>query len=42
MGFPGTSAFVGELLIFIGSYKYNTVISTLALAGVFLSAVYSV
>jgi NADH-quinone oxidoreductase subunit M len=42
MGFPGTSAFVGELLIFVGSYKHNTVVSTLALAGAFLSAVYSV
>lgn len=42
MGFPGTSAFVGELLIFIGSFKHNTVVSTLALAGAFLSAVYSI
>ena len=42
MGFPGTSAFVGELLIFIGAFKHNTVVSTLALAGAFLSAVYSI
>lgn len=42
MGFPGTSAFVGELLIFVGSFKHNTVVSILALSGAFLSAVYSV
>jgi NADH-quinone oxidoreductase subunit M len=42
MGFPGTSAFVGELLIFVGSFKHNTVVSSLALIGAFLSAVYSV
>jgi len=42
MGFPGTSAFVGELLIFVGAFKHNTVVSSFALAGAFLSAVYSI
>ena len=42
MGFPGTSAFVGELLIFVGIYKHNTVVAFFALSGAFLSAVYSI
>jgi NADH-quinone oxidoreductase subunit M len=42
MGFPGTSAFIGELLIFLGVFKHNTVVGVIALIGAFLSAVYSV
>jgi NADH-quinone oxidoreductase subunit M len=42
MGFPGTSSFVGELLIFVGAFENNTVVSAFALSGVFLSAVYSI
>jgi NADH-quinone oxidoreductase subunit M len=42
IGFPGTSSFVGELLLFLGIYKQNTVIAVLALSSSFLSPVYSV
>jgi NADH-quinone oxidoreductase subunit M len=42
MGFPGTSAFVGELLVLVGTFKHNTVIAVLALSGAFLSTIYSV
>ena len=42
IGFPGTSAFVGELLLLLGIYKQNTVMAVLALTSSFLSPVYSV
>jgi len=42
MGFPGTSSFVGELLIFIGVFKDSTVLGVFALIGALLSAVYSI
>jgi len=42
MGFPGTSNFVGELLIFIGLIQKNVVIMALSTTGVVLSAVYSI
>lgn len=42
MGFPGTSNFVGELLIFIGLIQKNIVIMALSTTGVVLSAVYSI
>lgn len=38
---PGSSSFVGELLILIGIFNYNTVISIFALIGMFLGGVYS-
>jgi len=42
MGFPGTSNFVGELLILVGIFEKNTVIMPLAASGIILSAVYSI
>lgn len=42
MGFPGTSNFVGELLIFIGLGQTNTMVLILAALGIVLSAVYSI
>lgn len=42
MSFPGTSNFVGELLIFIGIFEKNSFIMTLAATGIVLSAVYSI
>lgn len=42
MGFPGTSAFVGEFLILIGAFTENFLVSFLASIGVILSAAYSV
>lgn len=41
MSFPGTSNFLGELLIFIGLFSKNSGILILASAGIVLSAVYS-
>ncbi|AZL15996.1 NADH-quinone oxidoreductase subunit M [Rickettsiales endosymbiont of Stachyamoeba lipophora] len=37
---PGTSGFVGELLIIIGSFKQNTIFGTLIASGVILGATY--
>jgi NADH-quinone oxidoreductase subunit M len=42
MSFPGTSNFVGELLIFIGIFERNSFIMVLAATGIVLSAVYSI
>ena len=42
MGFPGTSNFIGEMLIFIGLAQTNLVIMILSATGVVLSAVYSI
>lgn len=41
ISFPGTSSFVGEFLILIGSFKSNTSITFLGAIGVILGAVYS-
>lgn len=41
MGFPGTSNFVGELLLFLGIFSQNTAVLVFATAGIVLSAVYS-
>lgn len=41
MGFPGTSSFVGELLILMGIFKINTTVSVLAATGVVISGAYS-
>lgn len=40
IGLPGTSGFVGEFLVIIGSYKVSPVFATLAASGMVLSAVY--
>lgn len=42
MGFPGTSAFVGEILIFSGAFSINTLSAVLACVSVIFSAGYSV
>lgn len=39
---PGTSSFVGELLVLAGSFQTNTFIATLASTGMILGAAYSV
>ncbi|MDC1148957.1 NADH-quinone oxidoreductase subunit M [Pelagibacteraceae bacterium] len=41
LGLPGTSGFVGEILVLIGSFKYNYWIAFFAASGVVLSACYS-
>jgi len=41
LGLPGTSGFVGEILVLIGSFKYNYWIAFFAATGVVLSACYS-
>jgi NADH-quinone oxidoreductase subunit M len=42
MSFPGTSNFIGELLIFIGLFQKNYFILLFASSGIVLSAVYSI
>jgi len=41
IGLPGTSGFVGELLVLVGAFRTNTLVSFLAATGVILSAAYS-
>ena len=41
ISFPGTSSFVGEFLILIGSFKVNTTISFLGATGVIVGGAYS-
>ncbi len=41
LGLPGTSGFVGEILVLIGSFKFNYWIAFFAATGVVLSACYS-
>lgn len=40
VGLPGTSGFVGEFLVLVGSYKVTTVFATLAASGMVLGAAY--
>ena len=40
IGLPGTSGFVGEFLIILGAFKFNSWIAFLTATGVILSAVY--
>lgn len=42
MSFPGTSNFLGELLIFLGIFSKNTTILLFSATSIVLSAVYSV
>jgi proton-translocating NADH-quinone oxidoreductase chain M len=42
MSFPGTSNFLGELLIFVGIFANNSTVLLLSTAGIVLSAAYSV
>ena len=41
LGLPGTSGFIGEILVLIGAFKFNYWIAFLAAIGVILSACYS-
>jgi len=41
LGFPGTSSFIGEFLILIGSFQSNTFITFFLSTGMVLSAAYS-
>merc|ERR1712032_1256198 len=41
IGLPGTSSFVGEFLIFIGTFKINTTITVLGATGMVLGGGYS-
>ena len=40
VGLPGTSGFIGEFLIILGAFKYNTFIAFFAASGIVLGAVY--
>jgi NADH-quinone oxidoreductase subunit M len=42
MSFPGTSNFLGELLIFLGIFANNSSILLFSTAGIVLSAIYSI
>jgi NADH-quinone oxidoreductase subunit M len=40
IGLPGTSGFIGEFLILIGTFKKNFLVATIASLGVILAAAY--
>jgi len=40
-GFPGTANFIGELLLFVGIFSNNFIVTIFASTGIVLSAVYS-
>ena len=40
VGLPGTSGFIGEFLIILGAFKYNTFVALFAASGIILGAVY--
>ena len=40
VGLPGTSGFIGELLILVGAFQVNTLVATLTATGIILSAAY--
>ncbi len=40
VGLPGTSGFVGEFLVLVGSFKVNTLVAALAATGMILGAAY--
>ncbi|WP_299812645.1 NADH-quinone oxidoreductase subunit M [uncultured Roseibium sp.] len=41
VGLPGTSGFVGEILVLMGAFQVNTWVAVFATSGVILSAVYA-
>ena len=41
VGLPGTSGFIGEFLVLIGTFKVNYIVTIFAASGVILSAAYS-
>ena len=40
VGLPGTSGFIGEFLVILGAFKYNTFLAFFAATGIILSVVY--
>ena len=40
IGLPGTSGFIGEFLIILGAFKYNTFVAFFAASGIILGAIY--
>jgi NADH:ubiquinone oxidoreductase subunit 4 (subunit M) len=42
IGLPGTSSFVGELLIILGSFYQNYIVSFLGTLGIFFGSLYSI
>ena len=40
LGLPGTTGFIGEFLILLGTFKVNFVVATIASLGVILGAAY--
>ena len=40
VGLPGTSGFIGEFLIILGAFKYNTFVALFAASGIILGAIY--
>tara|TARA_Y100001970_G_C14230171_1_gene858104 strand:- start:1175 stop:2659 length:1485 start_codon:yes stop_codon:yes gene_type:complete len=40
IGLPGTSGFVGEFLIILGAFKFNTFLAFFAASGIILGAIY--
>jgi proton-translocating NADH-quinone oxidoreductase chain M len=42
LGLPGTSSFVGELLILLGSFTQNWLVSFLGTSGIFFGSLYSI
>nr|YP_010199602.1 NADH dehydrogenase subunit 4 [Gracilaria cearensis]UAD89460.1 NADH dehydrogenase subunit 4 [Gracilaria cearensis] len=42
LGFPGTSSFIGELLVLIGIFQINRILTFLASIGMILGAAYSI
>nr|YP_011017571.1 NADH dehydrogenase subunit 4 [Antithamnionella miharai]WQF69346.1 NADH dehydrogenase subunit 4 [Antithamnionella miharai]WQF69371.1 NADH dehydrogenase subunit 4 [Antithamnionella miharai] len=42
IGFPGTSSFIGELLVLIGVFQLNSILTMFVTSGVILSAAYSI
>nr|WCH57671.1 NADH dehydrogenase subunit 4 [Hypnea sp.] len=42
LGFPGTSSFVGEILVLLGVFQINTILTFFAALGMILGAAYSI
>ena len=40
VGLPGTSGFIGEFLIIVGGFKYNTFVALFSASGIILGAIY--
>ena len=40
VGLPGTSGFIGEFLIILGAFQYNTFVALFAASGIVLGAIY--